>query len=55
MKSPHTTDINTKEAGKNNEGRDFFFPKTKLGKPVTIRAKSLVEAEAELSKLAEKE
>lgn len=53
MKSPSTKDIQTTQAGKAPAGQDFFFPKNSTGKPLTIRAKSIEEAEKELAKKEE--
>ena len=53
MKSPNTKDINTKEAGEKQSGQDFFFPKNKLGHPITIRAKSQSDADDKLKALEE--
>lgn len=47
MKSPNNKMIDTKKV-EEKDGEDFFFPSSKLGYPVTIRAKSREDAEREL-------
>lgn len=51
MKSPNTKDIQTAHAGESEKGEDYFFPKTKHGQPVTIKAKSASDAEKKLAEL----
>lgn len=51
MKSPNTKDIQTAKAGESENGEDYFFPKTKKGHPVTIKAKSASDAEKKLEEL----